>query len=414
MNILLLGYGGANNTGAEIRILTIIDDVRAVFGPDATITVVSADAARSTAVIGPRANLVVQQVPHLFVPAIWRLAGRNDLLLLVEGSTFKQNWSSALLWLFLWGAWSARRQGKRCIAYAVDAGALGRINGALTRHVCAGMDLIVTRTDAARDVLATLGIRSQIHVTADTAFQFEIAPAPRIGRGSFGLAPVEFNEWPVRMRLWGRKATLYHWPFYHAWNAARAAASGRLVAAWVVTAQHAIANGWPVALIAMEELDQRICDRIYAGLEAAEQDRVVKIYAGVMRPQEIVSTLRALGCLITSRYHALVLSMKAAVPVGALYHDERLISILRELGLERFAIDYRSPGFIPDLRTAMPALLDAVVAGIDGQRARIAERHDAYYAPRARANRDLLAAHGGVALSASRARAGGPRRIAAS
>jgi hypothetical protein len=39
----LVGYGGANHTGAEIRILTIIDDVRAVFGDRVHTTVGTVD-----------------------------------------------------------------------------------------------------------------------------------------------------------------------------------------------------------------------------------------------------------------------------------------------------------------------------------------------------------------------------------
>src|SRR5687768_17159993 len=38
-NVLMMGYNGANNTGAEALLLADIEDVRAVFGPDAHITV---------------------------------------------------------------------------------------------------------------------------------------------------------------------------------------------------------------------------------------------------------------------------------------------------------------------------------------------------------------------------------------
>lgn len=390
MRVLLLGYGGANNTGAEIRILTIIDDVRAVFGPDVEITVASADAERSRRVVGNDTNLVVEQVPYLFARAIWRMAGRHDLLMLVEGSTFKQNWSRALLWLFLWGAWSARRQGRRVIAYAVDAGPLDSFNAALTRYVCSGMDLIVTRTQAARVMLQKQGVASDIQVTTDTAFLYSSDNDGVSEPGSVGMAPVEFNEWPVRFRLFGKAERCYHWPFYHSWDDRRAASSAKLVDAWVAAARHAFAAGRVISLIAMEELDQRICERIHDALSPDERARVTRVYAGAKRPQEIVTHLRSLDALMTSRYHALVLSMKSAVPVVALYHDERLISILRELELERFAISHETP----DLTTAMTDMFDQMLAGRDEQRSRIAALHRSYYVPRAFANRDLLAAHG--------------------
>ena len=37
--VLLVGYNGANNTGSEARLIAIIEDVRAVLGPEVHITV---------------------------------------------------------------------------------------------------------------------------------------------------------------------------------------------------------------------------------------------------------------------------------------------------------------------------------------------------------------------------------------
>ena len=37
--VLLVGYNGANNTGSEARLLSIIEDVRAILGPKAIISV---------------------------------------------------------------------------------------------------------------------------------------------------------------------------------------------------------------------------------------------------------------------------------------------------------------------------------------------------------------------------------------
>jgi len=39
--VLLVGYNGANNTGAEALLLADIEDVRAVLGPQAVITIPS-------------------------------------------------------------------------------------------------------------------------------------------------------------------------------------------------------------------------------------------------------------------------------------------------------------------------------------------------------------------------------------
>jgi hypothetical protein len=54
----------------------------------------------------------------------------------------------------------------------------------------------------------------------------------------------------------------------------------------------------------------------------------------------MTALLRSLDLLITSRYHACVLSMAAFVPQVAVGHDTRLATIYRDLGLkERWFID---------------------------------------------------------------------------
>jgi len=81
IRVLRVGYNGANNTGAEALLASDIEDVRAVLGPGAHIT-----------------------VPTLFFGALRRLVGESDLVLLVEGSTCMDSWGSPLLWSFLWAS----------------------------------------------------------------------------------------------------------------------------------------------------------------------------------------------------------------------------------------------------------------------------------------------------------------------
>ncbi len=136
-SILLVGYGGGNNTGAEVRTLTIVDDLRAVFGEDVPITIGTLNRENTLRTIEESPTLKVLQVPYVCVAAIWRETKQYDIAMLVEGSTFKDSWSSALLYVFLWGAWSANRHGKFTVAYAVDAGHMRPINRALTPASCA-------------------------------------------------------------------------------------------------------------------------------------------------------------------------------------------------------------------------------------------------------------------------------------
>ncbi|MCK9903791.1 polysaccharide pyruvyl transferase family protein [Frankia sp. Cpl3] len=388
--MLLLGYLGAENTGSEIRLLTIIEDVRAVFGSDVEITVGTASRANTLRLITESATLSIVEIPYVYPAAVRRLTARHDLVMLVEGSLFKDSWSSALLYLFLWGAWTARRAGAATVAYAVDAGRMKPVNRLLTRHVARSMDLIVVRTAAARDTLREAGVTRSVLDTTDTAFQYRhSAPRPAGRAPRVGLAPVNFHVWPVRARPWGSRELRYHWPYYYSWDAERARRTQELVAAWSDLLVHVVRDrGWEVQLVAMEALDTRICRQILDTLPPEVLDRTHASFAGQRTARQMVADLRGLDYLVTSRYHACVLSMETSVPQMALHHDERLASIYGELGMSDLAIGHDNP----HLAAALRAGFDRLVATGAERRSRLAERLASYYLPRCAGNRDILRA----------------------
>ena len=72
--ILLIGYNGANNTGAEALLLADLADVRAVFGPEAPITIPALDPANLHRYVGDEPNVRIAHLPTVFVPTVRRLA----------------------------------------------------------------------------------------------------------------------------------------------------------------------------------------------------------------------------------------------------------------------------------------------------------------------------------------------------
>ena len=108
LSCFLLGYGGANNTGSDARLLTAVRDVRLAFGPSARVTVGTMDAARTLRALPPIPGIRVVSLPYIFPLAVLAMAVRHDVTILVEGSTFKDSWSPSLLHAFLWAAWCAR------------------------------------------------------------------------------------------------------------------------------------------------------------------------------------------------------------------------------------------------------------------------------------------------------------------
>lgn len=342
--ILLIGYSGANNTGAEALLQADIQDLRAVFGDDALLTVPALkDPANLRRYLHEGPTLRIVPMPPLFLSATRRLVREHDIVVLVEGSAYMDTWTSALLWYFLWATRCAHREGKPCLAYAVDAGELRPRNRRLVRRVASTTDLIVTRSEAAAERLRAWGVTAPIEWTADNAFTFESsiedrawarALWPDSERSPLGIAAVDFSRWPVVIRPWGRSENRYRWPYYFSDSSSRRDASAELVRRYARLADFAVTkHGRSVALVCMEELDEPIARAIRGEMAHPERARVFS--ARDLDASRMTALLQSLGALVTSRYHASVLSLAAAIPQLAVGHDLRLRTLFGELGLDR-------------------------------------------------------------------------------
>ncbi len=396
LRCLMVGYNGTGNTGSDIRLLTAIDDVREAFGPQTQVTVMTIDRERTAAILPVGAGIEVAEVsfsPVRFTFSIWNLARRHDVMLLVEGSTFKQNWSVWLLHAYLWAANCARWTGNHAIAYAVDVGELRGFHGFRARYECERMALVITRTEIARQRLQELGVRRPILSNTDTAFRYLREGQPRVaGRRVVGLAPIEFFHWPVCIKLWCDPAERYRWPYAFTWNAERRAQSDAMLQRWVNLARHAIEqHDVDIQLIAMEDLDTPVCERILEELGPLATNRVAIASSRQVSPGDMVSMLRGLDGLVTSRYHACVLSMGGAVPQMAISHDERLASIYAEMGIEQeLLLHYLQP----DLADQLLIKFDLLMQTSPELTQRIREQHDNRFLPLCAQNRFDLQAWG--------------------
>lgn len=160
--VLLVGYNGANNTGSEARLLSIIEDVRGVLGPETEITVPTLNEENLRRYLSEDEKIHIAPIPSIFFFSIYKLVAEHDLFLLVEGSCYMDTWTSALLWAFLWATKSAHRQKKPCVAYAVDAGELSSFNSWLVKREAIKTDLIITRTSYAAKKLREIGVTAPI------------------------------------------------------------------------------------------------------------------------------------------------------------------------------------------------------------------------------------------------------------
>ncbi len=349
--ILLVGYNGANNTGAEAKLLVSINEIRSVVGPDACITVPSLNEANLRRYLTETPTLKIEPVrPSLFFVDIRKLVKENDLILLVEGSCYMDTWGSALLWYYLLATRYAHFMKKPCIAYSVDAGAAGRFNSWLIRREASKTNLILSRTQKAAERLEKWGVKAPIEVTADNAFAFNPNPAdegllPRVWPEAshvVGVAAEDIYVWPVQIRLWDRKRHCYRWPYYYNHSKPSREKSDLLARVLAVQADEIIKEyDKDVALLSMEGLDAGFANKIQQLMKHVDRTKVFT--SSEYNASQMTSILRSLDLLITSRYHAAVLSLPNQVPQTAIGHDLRIKDLYTDLDMSELFIDHEDP-----------------------------------------------------------------------
>ncbi len=392
--VLLVGYNGANNTGSESRLLSIIDDVRAVLGEDTVITIPSLNPVNLYRYIEESPTLRVAPIPSIYFSALKRLVKENDLVMLVEGSCYMDTWTSALLWAFLWATKVAADEGRPSMAYAVDSGRLSNGNIKRVRKVASRTDLIVVRTQAAADRLREFGVEAPIEVTADSTFTYQMDPAdkdilqrtwPEATSGVVGISSIDFYEWPVVIRPVGRKADCYRWPYYFSRSKERTAATRDLAEGLAREAERIVTEyDKDIALLCMEELDEPLARQIQGLMSCPERTRIYS--SREHNASEMMGILSSLDGLIASRYHACVIASFGGVPMVTIGHDLRVEDLVRDMNI------YNS-SFIPhdekDLFTKLTERVDKILSDPASERAAV-ERAHAEHVERASRNRDLL------------------------
>jgi len=347
--ILLVGYNGANNTGAEAKLLVSINEIRSVLGPDACITVPSLNEANLRRYLQEAPNLKIKPVrPSLFFVDIRKYVKQNDLIMLVEGSCYMDTWGAALLWYYLLATRYAHSMTKPCVAYSVDTGNASRFNRWLIRR--GKTSLILARTKNAAERLKKWEVKAPIEVTADNAFAFQPKPQDHDllkqvwpeASNIVGVAAEDIYIWPVQIRIWDRRKYCYRWPYYYQHSKACREKSDLLVDVLAVQADEIVEKyDKDIALLSMEGLDTAFTNKIQQHMKHADRTKVFS--STQYNASQMTSVLRSLDLLITSRYHAGVLSLSHQVPQTAIGHDLRIKDLYTDLEIPELFIDHEDP-----------------------------------------------------------------------
>jgi hypothetical protein len=210
-------------------------------------------------------------------------------------------------------------------------------------------------------------VTAPLEVTADNAFNFHSDPAdagllsrswPEAGPDVVGMALVDFYKFPVVMRLWGPREDCYKWPYYFARSPERTRLTDALARSYAALADDVIGHhGKSVALIGMEALDEVLLRQVHSYMAHPGRARI--FCSREFSASQMVSILRSLKLLLTSRYHACVLSLAGQMPQIAIGHDLRLKTIYRELGLfEDFFVEPDALDLYESLHSRVERLLE--------------------------------------------------------
>lgn len=364
---LLLGYTGKGNVGADIRVREMVRQMQTVFGHagfDPRIVVMGKvpldpvlDALAKTPFDG--------YFPDFIAP---RLAGLDGVIA-CEGSMFTSKFSDILSATFAGAIGLSARQGRLAVAYGAESGRMSERLQAFVARAC-DRGLIVARSRTTHDQLRALGVPSRLG--ADTAWTFDPGDDALAGardtlraHGWDGRKPLAvvcpMNPfcWPIRVDFAkarelaeaGLHADLhYDGVLFHTTSEAADAAFAGYLDTLAATIAHLRATGRFPVLVAMEKLDGRTCAR----LNAIVREPLPAFVSGEWPAASIVALLHNASLVVTSRFHAAVLSLNAGVTTIGIALDERIRNLFTENGLRDwfFACD--------DAR-----LTDALIGAVD-------------------------------------------------
>jgi len=369
LQVLLMAYSGARNTGAEVRVAELIDQLNQVLGEENVdvnmMTLNLEDAGEYFK--SNRVNL--KHMNYVFFWDVFKNITQNHVIVLVEGSCWKENFAAALLYYFLYSMGLAAVLKKPSFSYGVDAGPMNKLNSFLSWALCKDMDMIITRSAEASDWMQKISLCvSKLRV--DTAWTLRTKPLDwgalemkKLGwdgkKPLLGLAMQNFFWWPIIPDFvrWvkGVKEYNYRMLYYYDYDEE----DKKKYETW----KHTMAEmldwaadkfGVQPVLIAMEALDHESCLEVKGLMKNSPVIVSCREYVGV----EIGSMLRNLQTLVTTRYHAMVLSMPGCVPFIGLSRDERIRGVMKETGLfEDYYIDYKNPEMIKTLQEKITKLL---------------------------------------------------------
>ena len=370
LELLLVGYSGTRNTGADVRVEEMIRQFRHLLGDEhLRLSILTLDPHKTRGYFQGVRQL---HAPKLFPKFMFDVVHQHHGVVACEGSMFKSKFANALTTFMVGAIGVATAEQKLASGYGGEAGAMDPEVEAMVRKYCQRA-IVIARNQASVGVLQRLEIEASLG--ADTAWTFE--PHPReLGEARLRAAgwdgdkpvlvccPINPFWWPVTAD-WKRgiEQALFkthgknHFSsvYFHAGGDKIDAQQKAYLEALAGALQHARdAHGAFVVLVGMEALDRKAAEALSRHMGKASGEAPPLFISDEHDHRTLVSILRVAKALVSSRYHAIVTSMPAGVPAVGVTMDERIRNLLGDAGLSDLCVEVSSP----DLQAQVTAGLD--------------------------------------------------------
>ncbi|MBX3273152.1 MAG: polysaccharide pyruvyl transferase family protein [Sandaracinaceae bacterium] len=379
LELLLAGYVGTRNTGADVRVEEMIRQFRHVFGDEhLALSVCTIDPALTRGYFRTARQLHIPQIFHKF---LYDTVRTHHGVIACEGSMFKSKFANALSTMMVGALGLAAAEDKIAVGYGGEAGSMDESLRRLVEKHC-DKALVIARNEESRAILDRLGVPTA--PGTDTAWTFEPAPRERAERlleraGWDGaqpivaFCPIHPFWWPVKPEplkaavhsvTGGWADAHYKSVYFHKHGPDVDRALDRYLRSMAGALKDFLRArpGWFPILVGMEQLDrgavERLDEELGGGLPRFVSDEV-EMY-------EMVALLRRAALVVSSRYHALVCSMPGLVPSVGVTMDERIKNLMDDRGQPELALTVDDEHLDEHLLEAMLRATDEADAVKDG------------------------------------------------
>ncbi|MEI9928913.1 MAG: polysaccharide pyruvyl transferase family protein [Sphingomonas sp.] len=367
LRVLLAGYSGACNTGADLRTGEIVRQLRAAFGDRLELGVLAVGT-RALPDWGP---VTIERIQGYAPDAVHDLCVRYDAVVVCEGSLFTSTFSDSLATLLTAFLGMAAALGKPAVAYGAEADSMAPGIAAFVREHATGA-LLIARNAPSRQRLAALGLAAE--PGTDTGWSHPLAhpAAAEAALRALGwdgaaevlaLCPTNPFRWPLvadpaRALMAGLAGEVepdhYHGMLFFQPAETSARRCAAFLEDWATAVRDHAARrprGLFPVIVGMEANDRAACLDLAGRLGAPDP-----LVAGEADPELIVGILRAATRLVSARYHAVLLAMTAGVPAVGLAYDQRIPALLAEAGHAELALRVDAPGLAATLAERLDRL----------------------------------------------------------